>query len=70
MNELKKPIYDPRQLVTDYEFVLKKFDLTEQEFQQIMELPRREHNEFKLEKSVWETYSLLKPFKGIRNLIR
>ncbi|MEJ7737953.1 MAG: N-acetyl sugar amidotransferase [Chitinophagaceae bacterium] len=70
LQELKMPIYDPRQLAMDYDFVLKKFDLTEQEFQQVMKLPRREHSEFKIEKSVWETYTLLKPFKGIRNLMR
>lgn len=69
LEELKKPIYDQQQLETDYEFVLKKFNFTEAEFEEILKSPRVEHSEFKSEKSVWETYTLLKPFKGLRNLM-
>ena len=67
IEELKKPIYDPEQLLVDYEFVLKKFNLDRKEFEELMKLPRREHTEFKVEKSVWDTYQILKPFKKIRN---
>ncbi len=67
IEELKKPIYDPEQLQVDYEFVLKKFNLHRKEFEELMKLPRREHTEFKVEKSVWDTYQILKPFKKIRN---
>ncbi len=67
IEELKKPIYDPEQLQVDYEFVLKKFNLERREFEDLMKLPRREHTEFKVEKSVWDTYQILKPFKKIRN---
>lgn len=67
IEELKKPIYDPEQLLVDYEFVLKKFNLDRKEFEEMMKLPRREHTEFKVEKSVWDTYQILKPFKKIRN---
>jgi hypothetical protein len=31
-----------------------------------MKEPRREHTDFKTEKSIWDTYSLLRPFKGLR----
>lgn len=70
LEELSKPGYDLQQLKTDYEFVLKKFELTEEEFEQILKLPRREHSEFKTEKSVWDQYMVLKLMKGIRNKIK
>jgi N-acetyl sugar amidotransferase len=44
--ELEKPIYDPDQLVIDKAFVIKKFGLTEGQFEDIMRLPVRRHDEF------------------------
>lgn len=70
LSELNKPGYDLQQLETDYQFVLKKFELTEDEFEQILQLPRREHNEFKIETSVWEQYKILKLMKSVRNKIK
>ena len=69
LQEMEKPVYDPEQLSIDKEFVLKKFGLTESKFDQIMKEPRREHTDFKTEKSIWDTYSLLRPFKGLRKSI-
>ncbi len=69
LQELKKPNYEPSQLQSDYEFVLKKFNLEESEFDELMKLPRREHTDFKVEKSVWDTYPILKPFRKLRRLI-
>jgi N-acetyl sugar amidotransferase len=63
LEELKKPIYDPQQLKVDYQFVLKKLDLTDDEFQAIMKLPPRSHYEFDYEKPIDERYPILKPFK-------
>ncbi|MCC6287121.1 MAG: N-acetyl sugar amidotransferase [Chitinophagaceae bacterium] len=70
LEELKKSIYDQAQLNTDRDFVLKKFNLTEKEFEQILDLPRKEHAEFKTEKGFWEKYPLLKPLKFITALTR
>lgn len=36
LQELKKPVYPPAQVEEDTEYVLKKFDLTEQSFKEIM----------------------------------
>lgn len=69
LEELKKPIYPEELLKNDFSFVMKKLNLTEEEFEKIMSLPRKEHTDFKIEKSVWDTYTLLKPFKKIRNSI-
>jgi N-acetyl sugar amidotransferase len=68
--ELEKPIYDEAQLKTDYEFVLKKFNLTPEEFDQYLATPRREHSEFETEKSFWETYPVLKPLRPLYQLLR
>lgn len=64
--ELEKPGYDPQQLKEDYAFVLKKFNLTDAEFDELMKQPRREHQEFKIEKSVWDKYWVLRMVKKIR----
>lgn len=70
LDELKKTIYDEVQLREDYEFVLKKFNLSANEFDQILMMPRREHTEFKTEKGFWENYPWLKPLKFVSKLIR
>lgn len=62
IEELIAPIYSLAQLQTDFPFVLKKLGLSEDEFISIMELPRREHNEFDTDKkTVWDQYPFLKP---------
>lgn len=70
LEELKKPIYDTTQLLEDYEFMLKKFNLSEKEFEDILDLPRRQHNEFKVEKGFWDTYRWLKPLRFVSKLTR
>ncbi len=50
--ELQKPIYDAVQQKTDYEFVLKKFDLTEEAFETIMKAAPRSHYDFDYEKPI------------------
>lgn len=58
--ELKKPIYDPDQLRTDMEFVLKKFGLSEEEFAGLMKAPRREHRDFNYIKPFFDKYPFLR----------
>ena len=71
LGELINPIYDPAQLKIDFEFVLKKFNLSETEFTKLMEKPRVEHSEFDHEKStIWENLPILKPFRGIWRMLR
>lgn len=61
--ELQKPIYDSVQQKTDYEFVLKKFDLTEVEFEAIIQRVPRSHYDFDYEKPIDIRYPILKPVK-------
>jgi hypothetical protein len=69
--ELQKPIYDKEQMQIDLDFVLKKFNLSMEEFEALMKLKRRDHREFDYEKgTIWDKYPILKPIRIIRELIR
>ena len=70
MLELKKDGYDPLQLKIDSEFVLKKFDLTQTEFDAIMQLPVKQHSDYPTEKSIYENYTFIKPLKPIGDLLK
>lgn len=63
LKELEQPIYDPAQFSIDYEFVLKKFGITESEWQELMSRPPRSHYEFDYEKPIDQRYPILKPVK-------
>ncbi|MCX8080337.1 MAG: N-acetyl sugar amidotransferase [Bacteroidia bacterium] len=48
LKELEKPPYDPHLLKEDFEFVAKKFDMTPEQFRELIEkTPVRSHLEFK-----------------------
>ncbi|CAG0952692.1 MAG: N-acetyl sugar amidotransferase [Bacteroidetes bacterium] len=71
LEELKQPIYDTQQLKEDKNFVLRKLNLSEAEFEKYMALPPRSHFDFKTEKkSYFDKYPFLKPFRGIYNTIK
>lgn len=63
--EMEKPLYDEGLLKVDKEFVLKKLELTEPEFENIMKQPVRNHKEFDTEGSFFNYYPVLKPFKPL-----
>lgn len=65
LKELAEPIYDPQLFKIDREFVLKKLDLTEAEFESIMRLPIRDHREFDTEGSLFNYYPILKFLKPL-----
>jgi N-acetyl sugar amidotransferase len=44
---LEEPLYDENELHRDTEYVLKKFGWTEEEFEEIMNLPVKAHDEYK-----------------------
>jgi len=69
VNEISKPIYKREQLQQDYDFVLKKLNLTHEDFVSWLKQPRREHSDFKVEQSIWDKYKMFKPFKKLRNSV-
>lgn len=71
LEELKQPLYDPKTLETDKEYVLKKFGLTSAEFDAIMKLPRREHTSFKSDSKLKAGYmKLLQKTQKIRRILK
>jgi hypothetical protein len=56
LTELDEPLYDPAQLRSDKEYVMKKLDLTIEEFENIMRLPIQKHSSFQSDKKLKEMY--------------
>ena len=65
LEEMKLPPYDPEQLKTDMDFVLKKLSLTKEEFEAIMKLPIRNHRDFDTEGSFFNYYPFLRPLRPL-----
>lgn len=65
LEELERPVYDPEQLRQDHAFVLKKLELSQPAFDELMHLPQRSHYDFDYEMPVDKRYPFLKPVKKI-----
>lgn len=71
LKELGQPIYPPDQLKDDMEYVLKKFGLTAEEFDAIMRLPVRKHEDFKTDRHLKKSYQdLLEKTAPIRRVVK
>jgi N-acetyl sugar amidotransferase len=71
--ELQVPPLPPELEREDYQFVTKKLGFTNSEFEAIMMSEQKPHTDYETEKSIYETYPLLRPLKrpvdGIISLI-
>lgn len=54
--EINKPKYNEDLLKTDYDFVLKKFGLTREQFEKYMDAPIKKHTEYKNIGTFWKRY--------------
>jgi len=71
LKELELPLYPANELKADKEYVLKKFGLTEKEFEDIMKLPIKKHSDFKTDKHLKEAYmNLLRKTEPIRKAVK
>ncbi len=71
LKELEQPLYDERTMKEEKEFILKKFGLTEAEFDRIMQEPVRKHTEFKTDREYWNRwFSLIRLVKAPLRLFR
>jgi N-acetyl sugar amidotransferase len=65
--ELKKPLYDPVTLQEERRYVLKKWGISEEEFDRIMKSPPHKHTDFKTQQGLWDRYfriiKILRPWK-------
>ena len=68
--EMQQPPYDAVQLKVDKEFVLKKLELSEMEFDDIMKLPIRNHREFETEGSFFNYYPALKSLRPLWDIFK
>jgi N-acetyl sugar amidotransferase len=60
IEELKKPIYDETILKSDYDFVIKKLGLTNEQFAAIMQTPPKSHTDYPVEKEIYDRMPILK----------
>lgn len=70
MGELAQPLYTEDAFRTDYEYVLKKLDVSENEFERIMDLPLRKHTDFPVERSLFDRFPILRPMKQLMRIIK
>ncbi|MCZ8217020.1 MAG: hypothetical protein O9262_12310, partial [Cyclobacteriaceae bacterium] len=60
--ELQKPSYDPTELRIDKEFVLKKLDFRESEFDEMMKSPPMHHLDYGSDEWVFNIWRKFKPW--------
>lgn len=70
LEEMKSPVYDPQLLKTDMDYVLKKLELTQEKFDELMKLPIRKHRDFETEGSFFNYYPAFRPLKPLWLLVR
>ena len=70
LKELESPMYEKELCKEDKEFVLKKLDFTETEFENYIKAPRKEHSDFKTEQSLYLSFPILKPLKPVGNFVK
>jgi N-acetyl sugar amidotransferase len=71
LTELERPLYNHFDLKNDKEYVVKKLGISEKEFDEIMNLPTRAHDEFKSDRSKKEKYmNLLIKTQRLRSLLK
>ena len=70
LKELETPMYEKELCKDDKEFVLKKLDFTETEFENYIKAPRKKHFDFKTEQSLYLSFPILKPLKPVGNFVK
>ena len=68
--DLAVPIYAPEQLRDDTTFVLKKLELSPEEFSLLMAQPPRAHTDFECERPLYDRYPVLRPLRGLADRAR
>lgn len=58
--ELDKPIYDAKQLEADHQFVLKKLNLSAEEFERLLSQSVKKHSDYAFEASIYDRFVILR----------
>lgn len=69
LKELEQPLYTEQDFKLEKDFFLKKLELSESDWQKIMNTPPRSHRDFEVERPLDERYKILKPIKSIYGAI-
>jgi len=69
LKEIDKPLYEEAELRQDKEYVLKKFGLSPDAFENLMKKERVEHKAYGIQRPLAETYSFLKIFRPLKKLL-
>ena len=48
--ELEKPVYDKNKMEKDIEFVLKKIEMSREEFEELINRPGKQHSDYRMDK--------------------
>ena len=70
IKELKSPIYDEVVLKSDYPFVLKKLELTEEEFDAYIKAPQVQHKLYGIEHTIYGQYPILNILRPLYKIIK
>ena len=70
LEELKLPLYNPKELIQDKEYVIKKLGFTMDEFDALMTSTVRSHYNFKTEGPIEKHYPVIKPIKALYKFFR
>jgi N-acetyl sugar amidotransferase len=69
--ELEKPPYQSeKELASDREYVIKKLDMTDREFEEYMQMPPVDHAVYGMSKSFDEQFPLIKFLRPIKRIIK
>ncbi len=60
LEELKTPPYKPEQLSIDFEFVLKKLELTREAFEELMQKAIKDHEDYPTDVPIYDRFFVLK----------
>jgi len=68
--EMSKPYYPEELRKRDYEFVLKKLNLSENEFSAIMKLPVKKHSDYPVDSDIYNRFPLLRFFGPVWRIMK
>jgi N-acetyl sugar amidotransferase len=70
LNEMKLPAYSEDVRAADHQFVLKKLELTERQFEDIMNLPVKAHTDYPVETDIYKRIPVLRLLRSGWYLLR
>lgn len=70
VEEMLNPPYDEKLIEQDKKYVLKKLELSEQDFDKLMNAPVRRHKDFNVEGSIFNYYPIIKPLKPLWEFLK